>query len=286
MLFVVLGITFGFSQEIDKPEFTGENFSLEGALAMFKKSNSLEEFEKSINEENNNVNNLDLNNDGNTDYINVDDLKDDDTHVIVLSTFLSKTEKQDIATIGIEKTGKETAILQINGDDELYASNTIVEPLDVDEKLEKSKGGPNVLEISATSIVVNVWFWPSVRYIYSPNYVVWYSPHRWMFYPKWWKPWHPYRHTIFYTRYAPYRGFYHRTATPRVIVARRIYAPKRHYSRLVIHNKRNSTVIRKNNSRNNDLRKNASNKNPRSRVKTSTKRVISKDRNITRKARR
>jgi hypothetical protein len=153
LLLLIFGITTSYGQENDKddfPEFTGENFSLEGALALFKQAKSLEEFEKLINEENNNVNNIDLNNDGEIDYIVVQDIQENNTHVIVLSTYLSEKEKQDIATIGIEKTGNESAILQIEGDSELYAENTIVEPFEVDEKIEKSKGGPNVPEITPT----------------------------------------------------------------------------------------------------------------------------------------
>lgn len=39
ILFVILGITSGFTQE--NQESVGDNFSLEGALEMFKKSNCL-----------------------------------------------------------------------------------------------------------------------------------------------------------------------------------------------------------------------------------------------------
>ncbi len=235
LLFVILGITFGFAQENDIPEFTGDNFSLEGALAMFKKSNSLEDFEKMLNQEDNAINNLDLNNDGNIDYINVDDIKENDMHVIVLSTFLNETEKQDIATINIEKTGKEEATLQIEGDEELYAANTIVEPFDTIDAIEKSKGGPNVTEITPTNILLNVWLWPSVRFIYAPNYVVWASPQRWDFYPNWCKPWRPFRHSIFYGRCAPHRMYYHRTPNRSLFFAKKMYAPRRHYSKIVFH---------------------------------------------------
>lgn len=238
-------LTISYAQEENSPENTGENFSLEGALAMFKNAKSLEEFEKLINEDNNNVNNLDLNNDGDIDYITVNDIKDADTHVIVLSAFLSENEKQDIATIGIEKTGNEEAQLQIIGDENLYAENTIVEPFDVNEKAENSKG-PNNFEIATTRVIVNVWFWPSVRFIYAPSYVVWVSPYRWGFYPKWWKPWKPYRHTVFYGRCAPHRVYYHRTTTHRVVVARKVYSPRRNSSTLVVHNRKGTTVVHKN----------------------------------------
>lgn len=245
-LLVILGITSGFCQESGSAEFTGENFSLEGALAVFKKSNSLEEFEKLINQEDNNVNNLDLNNDGETDYVTVEDIKENDTHVIVLSTYLGDNEKQDIATIGIEKTGKEEAVLEITGDSELYAENTIVEPFDIAESMDKSKSGPNTPEITSTRIIVNVWFWPSVRFLYAPGYVIWVSPHHWHYYPRWWRPWKIYHRRIFYKKCASHRVYYHRTPTHRVVLARKIYAPKRHSSTLIVKSSRKTNVIRSN----------------------------------------
>ncbi len=248
-LFVILGLTFGFAQENDFPEFTGDNFSLEGALALFKKSNSLEEFEKMLNQEDNNVNNLDLNNDGNIDYINVDDIQENNTHIIVISTFLNETEKQDIATIGIEKIAKEEATLQIEGDEELYAENTIVEPFDTIDNPEKSKGGPNVATISTQRVFVNVWFWPSVRFLYAPNYETWVSPNRWGFYPRWWKPWRPFRHSFFYGRCATHKVFFHRTSNRRMFFMKAMYSPRRNYSKIIVHRNKKTEVIFKNNNR-------------------------------------
>ena len=245
LLLVILGIATGFSQEDKIADNTGENFSLEGALALFKKSNSLEEFEKFLNQDNNNVNNLDLNNDGDIDYISVDDIQDGDTHAIVLSTYINETEKQDIAIIGIEKNGAENAILQIEGDKNLYSENTIVEPSDLSESVNGNKG-PDVGEYNTTQIIVNVWLWPSVRYIYGPRYVLWHSPWRWRFYPKWWKPWRPYRYALFYRNSAPHRMYYHRVNTRRVMAANRVYVPLRHSSTLVVKNRRGTTVIHEN----------------------------------------
>ncbi|RZJ65282.1 MAG: hypothetical protein EOO50_14355 [Flavobacterium sp.] len=224
----------------------GDDFSLEGALAMFKNAKSLEEFEKAINEENNNVNNLDLNNDEKTDYVTVSDVKDGDTHVIVLSTWLSESEKQDIATIGIEKTAAEQAQLQIEGDTDLYAENTIIEPVDVEDKATGGKGGPSIAEIEIMPVVVNVWLWPSVRFLYAPAYVVWVSPYRWAAYPRWWKPWRPVSHVVFYKRVAPHRVYYRPAPVRRVAVAHRVYAPHRRSSTLVVKNRRATTVVHKN----------------------------------------
>ncbi|MES2543726.1 MAG: hypothetical protein V4548_02490 [Bacteroidota bacterium] len=246
ILLVFLGTTTVFGQQENKAQYTGDNFSLEGALALFEKATSLEEFEKMLNEENNNVNNLDLNGDGNIDYITVSDIKEKDSHTIVLSIDLSPTEKQDIATIGIEKTGKEQAVLQIEGDEKIYAANTIVEPSDEKQMIKNAKGGPSVPEIESVVMIVNVWAWPSVQFLYAPGYVVWVSPHRWAVYPNWWKPWKPIRYSIFRARCAPHRLYYHHTPEHRVLHARKIYTPRRNSSTLVIHNRRGTTVMHKN----------------------------------------
>lgn len=236
-----IGISHTYAQKEDKAETKGQNFSLEGALDLFKKSKSLEEFEKFLNQEDNNVNNLDLNNDGQTDYIVVQDIQDQETHVIVLSTYINEKDKQDIATIGIEKTGKEEAILQIEGDEDLYATNTIVEPFEEEQK--SNKRGPNISDIQL--IRVNVWFWPSVQFVYAPSYRVWVSPYRWGYYPMWWKPWRPWGHPVFYTRTAPYRVYYRPALVRRVVVARRVYAPRRSTT-VVIHKPHGKTVIHTN----------------------------------------
>lgn len=59
-----------------------------------------------INSEDNHVNNLDLNADGDIDYIKVIDKSDGDVHAFVLQVIVSETENQDIAVIEMEKTEK------------------------------------------------------------------------------------------------------------------------------------------------------------------------------------
>lgn len=157
-LIFVFATNIGFSQTEKEgiSESLGKNFSLEGALTIFKKVKSIEEFERLVNDETSNVNNLDLNNDGKIDYVVVEDIKENNTHAIVLSVYLDEKEKQDIAVIGIEKKGENEAILQIIGNEELYAANTIVEPFDVEEKIDNSGKGPAYQNIETDSIIVNV----------------------------------------------------------------------------------------------------------------------------------
>ncbi|MFK7050138.1 hypothetical protein FLACOL_02503 [Flavobacterium columnare] len=216
--FLFIFLTFFFltpkyAQNMEVKETNQENFNLEGALAIFKNAASLEEFEKAINEENNNVNNLDLNNDGTTDYITVEDIIDDSDHVIILSALVGDSEKQDIATLNIEKVGNDEVYIQIIGDEDLFDKNTIVEPYDISEKIMSDKG-PSVGESIITRIMINVWTWPCIRFIYAPDYRVWVSPVRWSLFPRWWKPWRPINHALFITHIYKHRGYFHRIKTP------------------------------------------------------------------------
>jgi hypothetical protein len=244
-LLVIFASSFGYSQEDELPENLGDNFSLEGALALFKQVNTLSAFEQAINQENNNVNNLDLNNDGAIDYITVTDLYENNGHSIVLSIDINETEKQDVATINIEKTGNDNAILQIEGDQDLYAANTIVEPFDTIEKQKNTKGGgPAVSDLLINRIVINVWFWPCVQSIYAPAYVVYASPHRWGYYPVWFKPWRPFRHQMFYANCAPHRQFFGYTTVRRMNKAHNFYAPKRRSTTILFNNNKRAKAYR------------------------------------------
>lgn len=243
-LLVVMGTTASFSQENDTPAYSGDNFSLEGAVALFRKANTLEQFEEALNDEKNDVNNLDLNNDGDTDYITVEDVMEDDRHIIVLTALLGEKEKQDVATIAIEKTGKEEAQLQIIGDEDVYADNTFAEPFEVNEKIDRSKNGPAMPELTTTRVIVNVWGWPAVRFIYAPGYRIWISPVRWSVYPRWWRPWRPIRHTLFISRCHVHKAYVHRTPVRRVTVYKS-YGPRRHSSTMVVKGKRGTTVVHK-----------------------------------------
>ncbi len=234
MATLLFALTATAQDEVNPADSTGlpgDNFSLEGAIELFKNSTSLEEFEKLLNAEESNVNNLDLNEDGEIDYIRVVDNMDADVHAIVLQVPVSETESQDVAVIEIEKTGKEEAILQIVGDEDVFGEQTIAEPFE-EEAQDNGKGGPS-MDITFTRIVVNVWFWAPVRFIYAPTYVVWVSPYRWHYYPRWWRPWRPRPWRVFYVGVRPYHRHYHVVHTHRVVHAHRVYAPRRTHSTVV-----------------------------------------------------
>ena len=242
MVFLYGSHTSAQESGIDSTGLPGDNFSLQGALQLFKDASSPEEFEKLLNTESNHVNNLDLNGDGEIDYIRVVDQADQEAHAFVLQVPVSEDESQDIAVIELEKTGEASAIIQIVGDEDIYGEQVIVEPAG-DEKSNSSKGGfynHNVIT-HAEAIVVNVWLWPSVRFVYAPAYRPWVSPWRWRYYPTWWRPWRPVRWHVWH----PYHRHHHHSFvvvhTHRVTRAHRIYTPVRTSSVTV--RKRHSVAV-------------------------------------------
>ena len=70
--FLLLLYSVNISAQDDMSEeptgLPGDNFSLEGALELFKNASSPEDFEKSLNSKDNHVNNIDIDGDGEIDF--------------------------------------------------------------------------------------------------------------------------------------------------------------------------------------------------------------------------
>src|SRR5210317_2142688 len=81
----------------------GDNLDLYAVLDLFQKSKTIEAFEKSLNEEATGINNIDLDNDGNIDFIKVVTEKDGDNFLFILQDPISKEETQDVAVISVSK---------------------------------------------------------------------------------------------------------------------------------------------------------------------------------------
>lgn len=243
-----LFLNFSVKAQQDSTGMPGDHFSLQGALEMFKQSSSPEDFEKRINTQSNNVNNLDLNGDGETDYIKVIDKMEGNVHAFVLQVVVSETEDQDIAVIELEKTGDTTAILQIIGDEDIYGEQIIVEASEEGDEVSDDNGG-NVpgngpsWQDEPYRIIINVFFWPSVRFVYRPAYTPWASPWRWRRYPAYWRPWRPVAWHVFHPRCHPFRRHFAVVRTHRVIAAHRVYTPFRRTSVTV---RTRTTVVRTN----------------------------------------
>lgn len=233
----ILSGSAGYAQSVQEQEqakVAGDNLSLGAALELFKQSSSPEDFERRINAEGNDVNNLDLNGDGEIDYIRVISRKENDAHVFIMQAMLSESENQDIAVIELEKTGKESAMIQIIGDEDIFGEQVIVEPQDEAEDTgmnyvySKNVHGP-LFESpeSGSRVAINVWFWPSVRFVYGPAYITWVSPCSWRSRPVWWRPCRPVYYHAYYPRRIYYNRYYPVVHTHRVVRAHQVYVPHR-----------------------------------------------------------
>ena len=245
--FILLALMFNLNISAYAETIESE-FSLEGALELFKDAQNLEEFEKSLNDEQNYISNLDLNQDDETDYIKVIDLHEGDAHAIVLQIDINENEAQDIAVIEVLKTGDESAEIQIVGDSDIFGDDTIVEPYQI-EATPNQKGGPSA-DYTFARVVINVWAWPSVRFIYRPNYRPYVSPWRYRYYPRYWKPWRPHPVNLLISRRPVFRLGFHSVPTRRFTTVHRVYAPKRRQSvtvkrTTVVRNKNGAVVKRK-----------------------------------------
>ncbi|NME69202.1 hypothetical protein [Flammeovirga aprica] len=144
-----------------------QNLDLEVVAAVFGESKDLEDFEKKLNDPEKQISNLDLNEDGEVDYLRVVDTSKKNTHVVTIQAVIGKDQYQDVAVIDVVKDEKGETQVQVVGDVYMYGSNYIVEPVYVHQP------------------VIYVWFW-------GPYYHPWRSPFYWGYYPPYYRPWRPY----------------------------------------------------------------------------------------------
>jgi hypothetical protein len=193
----------------------GDNFNLYAAMNLFQESETLEGFERSLNDPEVMVNNLDLNGDNYVDYIMVMDYPDDDVHNIVLRVALDKKEFQDIAVFTVQKFRNGSVQIQLVGDEALYGPNYIVEPI-YDETPNPGYVGNSGIKKSnrknvtvVTTTYYEVASWPLIIYISRPTYVVWRSSWGWGYYPEYWHPWTPHYYHYYYGYHYSWNSHYY-----------------------------------------------------------------------------
>ncbi|MFT6982730.1 MAG: hypothetical protein ACJAUD_001500 [Crocinitomicaceae bacterium] len=190
-------VSAAMATEADSTGLEGDNLDLNAVLELFKDSESPEDFEKKLNSEGSDVNNLDLNEDGEVDYIRVIDAGDSTSHVLTLQVPVTESESQDIAVIEMEKTAEETVNVQVVGDAELYGENYILVP-----------------QATTNSVVmVNAHAWRPVRFMFAPKYVFYASPWRYRHHPKWYRPWKRVHWNVYNGRVNRHRGHCRRIPT-------------------------------------------------------------------------
>lgn len=166
----------------------GDNLDLYAVLELFQKSKTIEDFEKSLNDEKTAINNLDLNLDGKVDFIKVVTKKNGDDFTFILQVDVSATEKQDVAVILVSKDKNKKVTMQIVGDKDLYGKDYIVEPKTQTTPAVTANPGytgsdPVKVSVPASTTTVIVESAPIVQYVYSPVYVPYVPPYYYGFYP-------------------------------------------------------------------------------------------------------
>jgi len=193
----------------------GDNLNLYAVMKLFQESETLEGFERSLNDENSRINNLDLNGDNLVDYIMVLDYVDGDVHTIVLRVALNRNEYQDVAVFTVQQFRNGSVQIQLVGDEALYGRNYIIEPIYDDNYAETPNPGyigrpvnrVNITVVRTTPFEIAVW--PLIRFIYRPTYVIWRSSWYWGYYPSYWHPWRPfYWHYYYGYHYNWYHHYY------------------------------------------------------------------------------
>jgi hypothetical protein len=199
----------------------GDNLNLYAVMQIFQESQTLEEFEKNLNDPNSNINNLDLNGDNYVDYLRVIDDVDGNVHNIIIQDQISQNETQDVAVFTVQRFSNGDVQIQLTGDEALYGKNYIIEPRFDNANQTPNPGytgntqvvnGRSVTVVTTTPVVIASW--PMIRFIYSPRYVVWRSRWYWGYYPSYWHPWKPYYWDYYYGYhyhlYNNYYGYYRR----------------------------------------------------------------------------
>jgi hypothetical protein len=199
----------------------GDNLNLYAVMQIFQESQTLEEFEKNLNDPNSNINNLDLNGDNFVDYLRVIDDVDGNVHNIIIQDQISQNEAQDVAVFTVQRFSNGDVQIQLTGDEALYGKNYIIEPRFDNANQTPNPGytgntqvvnGRSVTVVTTTPVVIATW--PMIRFIYSPSYVVWRSRWYWGYYPSYWHSWKPYYWDYYYGYhyhlYNNYYGYYRR----------------------------------------------------------------------------
>ena len=138
-----------------------EGLDLKVVAKLFAEAKNLEEFETMLNNPDSAFCNLDLNGDGQVDYLRVVETGEGNKRLIVLQAILAKDIYQDVASIYVEKDAADNVSVQVIGDEYVYGANYIIEPVYVYRP------------------VIYDWFW-------GPYWCAWNSPWYWGYYPSWW----------------------------------------------------------------------------------------------------
>ena len=108
---------------IQIPAGAQDGLDLRAVGELVKTAKDAETLERQINDASTGLNNLDLDSDGEVDYISVEEFGGGNSRGFMLIAKLNDGREQEVATIDIEKTTDSNADLEIRGNERVYGSN-------------------------------------------------------------------------------------------------------------------------------------------------------------------
>lgn len=187
MAFMLMGV-LTFAQDTftvsANSEDISQNLDLKVVAKLFAEAESVEQFEVMLNNPDSAFSNLDLNGDGNIDYLRVVESGSTDSRLIIIQAVLAQDIYQDVASIYVQKDEQNKVTVQIIGDEYVYGTNYIIEPVYVYRP------------------VIYTYLWSS---LWHP----WYSPWYWNYYPHWWYHRHCYSYHWYYDRCYRFHHHHH-----------------------------------------------------------------------------
>lgn len=150
----------------------GDNFDLQAFTTLLTSTTDAESLEKQINDPTVGINNLDLNEDGSVDYVQVTTYGEGDKKGISLTISINESEIQEIAQVEITKTGE----VNVHGNKNIYGTN-----------------GHYTSHMSVGEAMFLAW-------MFSPRYNVYNSPYYYGNYPSHYNSYKPVTHTVYVTR--------------------------------------------------------------------------------------
>ena len=191
-----------------------ENLNLKTVATLFGQCKDLEQFELLLNHPDSMFSNLDLNGDGEVDYLRVVETAEGSKHLVVIQAVLAKDIYQDVASIFVEKDNRTNSVtVQVIGDEYIYGTNYIIEPVYIYRPL------------------IYDWFW-------GPSWVCWHSPYYWGYYPHHWRPYHCVD-LYHYWNHCYWHHYHHPICS-----YRHVHRPHRHYHDMHHHVRRNDYAHR------------------------------------------
>jgi hypothetical protein len=197
-------ISWGHAQDrvivVSSPPGLESGLDLQAVAEAFKDAKDLASFEQMLNNPASGLNNLDLNQDGQVDFLRILEEEAEQGKVIVIQAVLGENTYSDVAYIDVQRDDKGEYRVQVRGEPELYREPVYYVPATV--------------EVNRSPIVVN---------LFDPYYERYHSPYSWGYYPSWYVSFSTVRYGFYRARvqyHYPSRWF-HYSPSPCVVNYRR-----------------------------------------------------------------